>query len=418
MLSQKTKTKLMSFVALLLTVIITIGVAPIEAHARQMHFPAIEEYQPVELQPFTIQMDGEDVEVPYCGILMVSLEGFPEPIAVEIPRYVYLDGERIYIDDERVENVAPVIPAIMPLGIGEAPLPHVGVIVAVTGLPVGVIHPHDETHQFSGGRLRMNGNIVSERRYVVSINGVEYEAYCADPPLRGPESPGAAYVMTGISGEIFRAVLRYGHPNNPYMNSANDAGRAWNSYMTRVAVAAVGNPDAVWTMENGNPIDATTRAHLDNFMAGTVGNTPGSLANYPAITVNGEIDRDEMGDTPTSPTFNVASNRRSNCGRSPFHFEWAAGTPAGTELFVNGTLVATAPANPTDIFYSLSQAEGNPRPPWIRVSDFHFVMPADSAGQTARVNMVGTNNVYANRVFVMQNNTNPETWQDIGATRS
>ena len=40
-------------------------------------------------------------------------------------------------------------------------------------------------------------------------------------------------------------------------------------------------------------------------------------------------------------------------------------------------------------------------------------MPASVYEQTARVNLVGINNQYAGRVFVMQNPNDRENWQDI-----
>jgi len=412
------KAALKPFLALVLAIITVIGTVPSEVLANQLSSskppplpPPRIEVETSPLQPFYANINGEEVEIPANGILMMPVESISEPLVVEIPRFIYLEGERLYMNDERVLNVSPVVPTVTPFG--STPMPQADSIIALAGIPVGNVVNIPPDYTFDGRRLQMNNTLIQERRYAVRVNGVLYEAYCADPQLPGPANANAAYIMTGIEAERFRTVLRYGHPSNPYINTGDLDRRIWGSYMTRVAVAAANVTDATWRYEaGGGIITAETRATLDQFIAGTVGSTPGSFANYPPITVNDQSEATATGSASTSPAFALGNNRRTFCESNPFRFEWATGTPAGTTLIVDGQHVATAPQNPTQIFANYIPTYDF-HPDAIQINNFHFVMPAGSEGQTARVNMLGINNQYANRVYVMQNSNNPGAWQDI-----
>ena len=145
--------------------------------------------------------------------------------------------------------------------------------------------------------VTMNGKIISSIRYVVNINGVYYEAFCADPDKPGPETNASVYELTGADGEKYRTVLSNGFPVNPALSqNIDDEERAWNVYMTRVAVAYVNRPDAAW-----GRLDGSTKAAVDNRINGTGGAT--AKANFPAITVNGDMNSSSKDETPQSPSF-------------------------------------------------------------------------------------------------------------------
>jgi len=360
----------------------------------------------IDAEPFMARIDGEDMLVAADGIVMLYIDGFDEPIGVEIPRYIYIDGERIPIDDDKIEGITPIVSSLVPFGADSRALteeaPTINFIVSLSGaLPSNPVVSEAGQEWTHPAYVTMNGRVISSRRYLVLINGVSYEAFCADPNMPGPGEPNAVYELTGIDGSQFRTVLRYGFPTNPALTvGLTSDDRAWNSYMTRVAVAYISRPNATWGRLTGS-----TRVAVDNRISGAGG--AAAKANSPAIIVNGEMDTSDRGDIPQSSPFVVGNTRRTNCHRNPFRFEWAQGTPAGTRLYVDNVFVVTAPANSTDVFSYVSGGG------FRNISDFHFVMPDGSEGQTARVNLVGINNQYAGRVFVMQNPNNPTGWQDI-----
>ncbi|MCL2047431.1 MAG: prealbumin-like fold domain-containing protein [Defluviitaleaceae bacterium] len=265
-------------------------------------------------------------------------------------------------------------------------------ITAVT--EIGQEYTHD-------AYVTMNGNIISSRRYAVNINNVFYEAYCANPTLRGPGNSGAVYELSDVDGSQFRTVLRYGFPVNTALTASESVDElSWFSYMTRVAVAYISVPSATW-----GRLEGITLAGVNDRINGVGGAE--AEANFPAITVNGEAHDFILGIDPQSPIFAVGNNRKTNCRRNPFRFEWTADTPAGTRLYVDGTLAATAPANPNGIY------SANPHHSFNEISAFHLVLPTGSESITAGVNLVGINNQYADRVFVMQNPNDTDGWQDI-----
>jgi len=395
------KSKLRSLTALFMAFLTLFAVMPLNVFASGDIFEPDPNIKP---EPFMVRMDGNEVEVSEDGIATVQVEGFDELFELTIPRYFYLDGKRISINDEIVENIAPVASPAIPTdtrqrAVLEA-LPPIGFIVSVSSdLPNNASVGQIGSNYTHPAYVTMNGNVVSSIRYVVIINGVSYEAFCADPNLPGPENSSAVYELTGEGGAQFRTVLRYGFPINPALTVGDTEDRAWNAYITRVAVAYVSRPNATWGRLTGS-----TRVAVDNRVAGTGG--AAAKASAPAITINDEVNSTAFDDLPQSPSFVLGHNRRTNCQRNPFRFEWTQGTPAGTRLYVDGTHVATAPTNSTTTFTVNPGGFSN-------ASEFHFVMPSSSEGQTASVNLVGINNRYAGRVFVMQNPNNADAWQDI-----
>ena len=107
---RNTKRILRPLMALVLTFLTVVGSIPFDVQAASMllRTPSdllAAESRPTGHEPFMAVIDGEETKVPADGIIMVSFEGFDEPVPVEIPRYIYLDEERIYLDDDRVGNV-------------------------------------------------------------------------------------------------------------------------------------------------------------------------------------------------------------------------------------------------------------------------------------------------------------------------
>jgi len=393
LLKKQLRSKLKPFMAMFLAFLTVIGTVPVFAG----------EGRDSEIEPFIARIYGEEVLVPADGIVLVNVAGFDEPIEMEIPRYIYLDGEAVSTNDDRIENIAPVLTSPAAALSSADDNPDMGFIVSISGtLPTNPVVAQIGQEYTHPAYVRMNSRIVSSRRYVVVINGVSYESFCADPNLPGPETNAAIYELTGADGSRFRTVLRYGFPINPALTDglSNDS-RAWNAYVTRVAVAYISRPNATWTNLTGD-----TGSAVDQRINGTGG--VAAKAASPAITVNGEINTGQDGFEQQSPIFTLGHSRRTNCQRNPFRFEWAQGTPAGTRLYVDGSHAATAPENLTDVF-----TVNNPGGSFRAAAAFHFVMPAGSQDQTARINLIGINNQYAGRVFVMQNPNDTEGWQDV-----
>jgi len=254
--------------------------------------------------------------------------------------------------------------------------------------------------------VSMGGTVVSAQRYAAVVDGISYEAFCADPALPGPETNADVYEITGEAGAALLTVLRYGFPANPYFSDPSvvpdieDA--MWNAYVTRVAVAMAANPSRNFT---GNAIAIAQAQDLVSGGSSWVKDYDNTM---PALEVNGVRWAEDLNNTVPvgtaigqSETFNVAHNRRTHDHYNRFRFEWAPGTPAGAQLHVNGSLLVTAPANSDQIFGE-------------NVS-FHIQMPNQAAfhNQEAKVYLVGIHNEYANKVWLMQHPTASESWQDI-----
>ena len=326
------------------------------------------------------------------------------PPAVPTREYVYFDGERLYLDDERIYNIIDVssdsgrnlrFPLFSRFNF--TPFNSQPTVTRVFALSGDFARQPD---------VYMNNRRVSALRYAIEIDGILYEGFCADPQLPGPEASGAAYELTGPAAARYRTVLRYGFPTNPYFSQhphAEDEDRLrWNAYITRVAVAMANNPNHTFT---GNAYALSQAEEL-------VGGSPFWVRNFdqtsPAIMVNGvrwatdaNTNVDASVSTVQSTNFTVSYNRRNSNDQNRFRFVWASGTPAGAQLVVNGSVIATAPANSNEVF-------------WEDVN-FRIQMPnnATTRGQEARVYLVGIHNAYANRVWLMQNSTNRDQWQDI-----
>jgi hypothetical protein len=246
----------------------------------------------------------------------------------------------------------------------------------------------------------MNGNRVSAQRYIAVIDGISYEAFCADPLLRGPQNAGAVYEIAGEASSALRNALRNGYPINSEWSGFEgniDLKMYW-AYVTRVAVAMANNPSRSFTGE-ASVLDQATR--LAN------GSLSANHNAYPPIMVNGTKSTQDTGRTvldaiAQSQAFNITYNRKTNLTYNPFRFEWAAGTPAGARLLVGGNVIATAPTNPTTIFRD-------------NITSFQIEMPntAAFAGRTASVNLVGIHNQFSDRVWLMQNPNDPNGWQDV-----
>jgi len=243
----KTKTKqgIRAIMALLMVLLMTIGAMPQEVIAAAIESTATS--QTITSAPtanndtIIVTIADEEVKLPPDGIVTVEVDG--QRVELEIPRHIYIDGERIPIDDERIESITPVMPTndsqrARGLSSDNTPLPRVAFIVPFS-IPsnVPIFSPSGDV-EFDGNRLWLTtadeGRMeVGARRYFVVINGMYYEAYCGNPNLRGPGDPGAAYVMTGNQAEQFRPVLRYGHPHNPHQDTLSENGRRWFLYMGR-----------------------------------------------------------------------------------------------------------------------------------------------------------------------------------------
>ena len=245
----------------------------------------------------------------------------------------------------------------------------------------------------------IGGVRVSAQRYIVKVDNVGYEAYCADPGLRGPESAGAVYELSGEANPQLRNALKNGFPINTQLSAeGDDEERMWWAYITRVAVAMANNPTRTFS---GNAVALDQAKSLAN------GSLTADAAAYPPIMVNEVKDAKDTGriihgSTAQSISFEVTYNRKTTVYYNPFRFEWAAGTPAGAQLVVDGTVVATAPTNSTKIFAD-------------DITSFQIVMPntAGFEGKTAAVNLVGVHNQFADKIWVLQNPNDPEGWQDI-----
>ena len=309
--------------------------------------------------------------------------------------HIYLDGERISINDERVQSIIemPVIPAPMNAGFmaitptNSSALPNVSRIATVSA-------------NFSlDPTVTMSGTRVSARRYQAMIDGIGYEAYCADPNLRGPDSEGALYEITGQAGAQLRNALTNGFPiNSEWSADSEGEERMWWAYVTRVAVAMANHPTRTF---EGDELVLEQARSLAN------GSYTANHADYPAIMVNGVVNGQDTGRmihaaNARSLPFEITQNRKTDRSHNPFRFEWAAGTPVGSRLIVDGSVIAIAPVNPTRIFRN-------------DITSFHIEMPnnANFRGQTAAVNLVGIHNQYADRIWVMQNPNDPNGFQDI-----
>jgi hypothetical protein len=233
-----------------------------------------------------------------------------------LPDYIYFDGERMYLDDERIMNVVHVSNETGNLA-RAVTFSNQPVVTRVFGIAANFTAEPD---------VFMNSTRVSAQRYAVEIDGVLYEAFCADPQLPGPETAGAVYELTGPAAARYNTVLRYGFPTNPYFSQAPHAAdveeRMWWVYVTRVAVA----------MANNTNHNFTGSQETIDYARDLVNGTPFWVRDFdetqPALMVNGvrwaeDLDNpvDASVDTVQSETFTVTDNRRKHSQHNRFRFE-------------------------------------------------------------------------------------------------
>ena len=133
-LKNKTKRRLKPLLAILLAFLSAFGTIPLNVFASET--TPQDPVPIIEGEPFITRIDGEDVLVPADGIALVQVAGFDTPMEMEIPRYIYFDGERIYMDDDRIENISPVVVPFAPFGFDSsqtANSPSIGFIVSLSG---------------------------------------------------------------------------------------------------------------------------------------------------------------------------------------------------------------------------------------------------------------------------------------------
>ena len=298
-----------------------------------------------------------------------------EPTALT---YIHIDGEKIAITDERIINSQVVRNNPRQRSV----VPNVTNISSLSA-------------EFTGDpSVFMNSTRVSAIRYIVTIDGVEYEAFCADPQLRGPENPAAAYELSGEAHPRLLNALRNGYPlNTAWSTLPNLDDRLWYVYVTRVAVAMANYSNANFTG------DSAIRQRAEQLASGAI---TADHTNTPALMVNGttaasDIRRTISDPMATSEIFTVSYNRKSNMNDSPFRFEWDGAVPSGTLLIVNGTaLTDFSQVFRGDVEFKI-----------------HVPNTPENDNVEVKVNLVGIHNEFANRIWMMQNASSPETWQDI-----
>ena len=336
--------------------------------------------------------------------------------------YVYIGDERVYIDSERIENIVPLtVPdswvnsygLITPFGINPTniiafdPMVSTGDGVFIQGSGA----TGEETLGSSPIRMTIGGSTVpvSPIRYTTTINGRQYETYCADPNLPGPEnnaSPNYAITQGPIrSGNLYQ-VLKYGFPNNyavtsHYNFSYNDT---WGAYVTRVAIAMAQHPSRAFTFANSVYPSAYLMYENARAMALNGGPWAGSYEIWnnerPRIAVNGErhyaMSLNVMSNI--SDSFNVTFDyNRSTNNTWPFRFSWDASTMPGSILNVNGNQYVH-PAVPAGSFDS--------------ATSFTLEGAAGANAGTIRINLNYINNENYG-LWRAQAVTNPNGWQDM-----
>jgi len=296
--------------------------------------------------------------------------------------YVYLEGVRTPVTDERVLAVTKPTPSLLRSG---APPAHSIVTIGSEWTEDNLIH--------------MNGMRVRSIRYFTEVNGVRYEVFCIDPNLAGPQraaSDGLGYTLsaeiTGALGQQLRNILSNGFPSHPHTSSHTVAGsvQVANAYITRVAIAIAGRPNANFT---GNQ---TTISRAQTLVAGRPIVGPPLSELPPTIRVNGLADASNLNhavsasaSVAASSAFKVATTRVTHDLELPYILEWGTGTPAGARLYVDGTHHATAPEN------NSATVMGD--------STFEIRMPNtdEFLRQVATVNLVNPNAAWAGRVWRM-----------------
>jgi len=225
-----------------------------------------------------------------------------------------------------------------------------------------------------------------------------YEAFCIDPHLAAPTDRPSG-ITREHDDEQLRLIMRYGHPNNAWwFNNGFTGGDA--SYITRIVMAMATNQPMHMVEENLRGATPRILQYALQLM-----NDPQSIPLDPAffIEINGVENTLAMGHADNgfivSDIFNVRKNIPA--GRpSPVMFRWQSGTPAGTQIIRDGSVIATYPNLPTNNLFT---------------SDFSFrlAVPEGSDPTLAGVEVVGIHNNYAGRVWEGQSSTNPAQFQTM-----
>ena len=315
----------------------------------------------------------------------VPLQVFANTAPPEETKELFLDGERISSDDERIINIVPVRKP-NPLQ-RSASAPPIAQIMAV----------QDEF--IPDATLSLQGNLVHANRYLAhTTDGIVYEVFCADPLRRGPETAGDGDDDYRVLGEsaIWLNALKYGYPVNTHLSGfelPQDI-RLSNAYLTRVAVAMGRNSASNFSGDSALIANASQLASQ-----GGVSEWKNYDDDAPPIVINGTRDASTTvtasGETAESGIFNLTYNRRTNRDDNPFRFEWDSITPDGAELWVDGSLVATAPTNVDTVFTK------------DKINGFELKMPNNPINEmrTAKVNLVGIHNEWADKVWVLRHSS-------------
>ena len=72
------------FMVMLLVFLNVLGTVPLHAFANEASIEPIQ-----EPQPFYARIDGEEILVPSSGIARVDIEGFSQPVEIEVPRQTH-----------------------------------------------------------------------------------------------------------------------------------------------------------------------------------------------------------------------------------------------------------------------------------------------------------------------------------------
>jgi len=381
----------------------------------------------VPSESFMARVMDDIVEVPADGMVTVEVDG--HYIEMEVPRYFYNEGRRVYADDESIITFMPIIidsSGIAPFAIGRDnvtvhPSPpssgQIGLFNDVGGYtPTATVR----MQRVSDNRQ----DTISPLRYVVVLNGMYYEAFCVDPNLPGPESNNAYRLYGYLTGSLenrFRPILRYGFPVNPQLTAYGTVQeRAFHLYSTRVAVAY----ESRRSQSNFHYLQgASGLGAIINISAGSPSNIGSGIharwnpssASYasafqqrPALSINGGVANAQrsgnwvheyvapIGGQALSPAFNVTHNRRSFEEINRFRFEWGSVPAGGASLVFNGNTYI-APAVPNTVVDSNAS----------------FQLQVNNPNESATINLVGINNAFANRVWLMEHNSNPNGFQDM-----
>jgi len=278
----------------------------------------------------------------------------------------------------------------------------IGIVPASGGLTGTVLVPNvdlvesfDNTWQNSVSFIPPGGAVraIDSRRYRVDINGVWYEAFCADPHLLGPNVAPVPYTIRHASSDLL-TVLRYGFPHNPAWTDSSEnffLSDPYASYITRVAVAA-----ANWLGQGGN-LDGDPAVIVSAMQLVNGENWVNAYyaRGYLRIAVNGQESANTEGSPDggmvVSGTFNLTHPNND----SPVMFVWPAGTPSGAVLLdSSGNEIAVGQ-------------------PFTGDRSFRIAVPQGTNSNNVTVEIIGINNDYAGQVWTSRIQNDNAGFQDI-----